>query len=82
MYRDQTRPSVGVLDPHSGTYFFSRLCLSFQSQAVQADLVLVSLSLFRTAVGQSRVLGEAMAIFVDSVDQEGILDREGKPSRL
>ena len=50
---------------------------------MQADLLLVSLSLFRTAVGQSRVSVQAMSIFVDSVvHQEGILDREGKPSRL
>ena len=43
----------------------------------------VSFSLISTAVGQSRVLEHAIAISVDSVvDQEGILDREGKPSRL
>ena len=74
------------MDPHSGTYcFFPSVpeLFFFRSKAVQADLLPVSLSLFRTAVGQSRVSGQAMAIFVDSVvHQEGILDREGKPSRL
>ena len=51
--------------------------------AVQADFLPLSLSLFSTAVGQSRVLEHATAISVDAVvDQEGSLDREGKPSRL
>ena len=48
--------------------------------AVQADFLPLSLSLFSTAVGQSRVLEHATAISVDAVvDQEGSLEREGKP---
>ena len=50
---------------------------------MQADCLPLSLSLFSKAVGRSRVFEHAIAISVDSVvDQEGILDREGKPSRL
>ena len=50
---------------------------------MQADFLPFSLSLFSTAVKQSRVLEHAIARTVDRVvDQEGILDREGKPFRL
>ena len=54
LYGDQTRPYVGVLGRHSGTFCFlpSVPEVFCRSQAVQADLLLrVSLSLFSTDVG-------------------------------
>ena len=75
--------SLKSMDPHSGTYCFfpSVPELSFRSQAVQADLLAVSFLVSHSRWTVKSV--GAMAIFVDSVvHQEGILDREGKPSRL
>ena len=54
----------------AGRFVISRLCQRFL-QAVQEDVLPLSLSLFSTAVEQSRVLEHATAMSVDSVvDQE------------
>ena len=77
MYGDQTRPSVGVLGRHRGR---------FLQVAGSAGIFshFVSLSLFSTAVRDSRVLERSIAISVVSVANADCLllgDREGKPSR-
>ena len=85
--RDQRRPSVGALVRHSGTFCFFPVCAGgFLQVAGSAGRFspCVSLSLFFTAVGHSRVLEHATAISVVSVagaDCFRLGDREGKPSR-
>ena len=85
LHGNQPRSSVGVLGWHRRTFCVLppvREVFEGRWQCRQIFLF-VSFSFFSTPVGQSRVLEHAIAISVDSVvDQEGILDREGKPSRL
>ena len=78
------RPSVGVLGGHRGTFcVLPSLPEVFRSQAVQAGLLLCLFPCFPKPLDSQEFLEHAIAISVGSVAaQEGILDREGKPSRL